>query len=247
MSKRRKEEPPSPDQESRDLPTLLSGRDNELPESPIHCRCPNPRRYDSGIHSGVGESLTDFELYLNEIAEIPDDEMDDVFNEVDEAVPIIIDSPGSPLATSSPNRHPSEPNRLAPIPHNFRRTHIHGSLTPQSYSRLRLLSEGSNEEFLERLNSGVLSHPDIQADVIAARLTVIADRLNDRYYSRSNMSPGDDSSHVLNEIASRLRIIGIAMDYQYFSQPSFLQNHRRILAGCFLAAIATTTILWLKS
>ena len=30
--------------------------------------------------------MTDFELYLNEIAEIPDDEMDDVFNEVDEAV-----------------------------------------------------------------------------------------------------------------------------------------------------------------
>ncbi|XP_063682352.1 uncharacterized protein LOC134817152 isoform X3 [Bolinopsis microptera] len=226
MSKRRKEEPPSPDPESRDLPTLLSGRDNALPDSPIHCRCPNLSRYDS---------------------EIPDDEMDDVFNEVDEAVPIIIDSLGSPLTASSPMRQPSEPNRLAPIPHNFRRTHIHGSLTPQSYSRLRLLSEGSNEEFLERLNSGVLSHPDIQADVIAARLTVIADRLNDRYYSRSNMSPGDDSSHVLNEIASRLRIIGIAMDYQYFSQPSFLQNHRRILAGCFLAAIATTTILWLKS
>lgn len=41
----------------------------------------------SGIHSGRGESLTDkeFETYLMEIAETNQDNMDEVFNEVDEA------------------------------------------------------------------------------------------------------------------------------------------------------------------
>ncbi|KAL5254023.1 hypothetical protein ACHWQZ_G013702 [Mnemiopsis leidyi] len=237
MSKRRKEEPPG-----QSASQSRRGED-EVSDNSVHCRSPNLSRYDSG----VGESLTDIELYLNEIAENPEEDMDDVFAEADE-MPIILETEmGSPLRSSSPFPFTIEPTRLAPPPHNFRRSHIHGSLTPQSYSRLRLLSEGSNEQFMERLNNGVLSHPDIQADVIAARLTVIADELNSRYYPRPAASPGDDSSHVFNEIAARLRIIGIAMDYQYFSQPTFIQNHRRLLAGCFLAALATTTVLWLKS
>lgn len=247
MSKRRKEEPPSPisDNDTRDIPSLLVNRDTSQNNS-SSCTRSNLSRYDSG----VGESLTDFELYLNEIADIPEEEIDDVFAEVDDTAPIIVEdlTMGSPLRSSSPIRYSSEPARLAPPPHDFRRSHINGSLTPQSYSRLRLLSEGSNEQFLERLNRGVLSHPDIQADVIAARLTVIADQLNSRYYSPPHSpSSGEDSSRLLNEIAARLRIIGIAMDYQYFSQQGFIQNHRRLLAGCVLAAIATTTILWLKS